>query len=154
VVRPLRGLSAVQLVSTKVSPLLESYVYPALLMDDGERIWHLNAAFARLWGPCYRAQNQQGCLSLLFGKRALELIFGFDVHEPLLSVWRSYFEDFDGPLTRIVALFRRAYQARPLDAEIARTLNRLKRYPIFLQLWERIEAGEADVRFIEHATQP
>ena len=151
VLRRLPDINTVQRVSGKLAPLLDSYPYPALLIDDGERIWYLNAAIVKLWGPCYGANDQQGCLPLFFGKRGLELIFGFDSHAPLLSVWRSYFEDFDELLIRIVALFWRAYRVRPQDAEMSCTLTRLKRYPVFLQLWQRIEAGETDVLYVEHA---
>jgi transcriptional regulator with XRE-family HTH domain len=151
VVRPLPDRDAVHLISSKLAPLLDTYPYPALLIDEGERIWYLNAPFARLWGPCYQVGDQRDCLPLLLGKRTLELIFGLDLHEPLLSAWQSYFEDFDTLLTRIVALFWRAYQARPQDAGMNRTLSRLMQHPVFRQLWERISAGETDLVLLEHA---
>jgi transcriptional regulator with XRE-family HTH domain len=139
VVRPLPDMNAVRLVSSKLAAVLETYPYPAMLIDDGERIWYLNVLVAKLWGPCYGANDWQGCLTLASGKRTLELIFDPDLHEPLFSTWRSYFEDYGSVLTRNEAYYWRAHQTRPQDPEMTRILSRLKRYPVFLQLWERIE---------------
>jgi transcriptional regulator with XRE-family HTH domain len=148
VVRPLPDESAVTALTLKLAPLLETYPYPALLIDEGERHWYMNALVAKLWGPCYGATDQQNCLRFAYGKRSLELLF--DQHEPRFHIWKSYFEDFDDVFTRNVALFWRAYRTRPQDPEIGKILTCLKHYPIFLDVWQKIETGDIDTLLVEH----
>jgi transcriptional regulator with XRE-family HTH domain len=148
---PLPDERDVDAVVAKLGPVLEGYPYPASLMDEGERIWHQNRLAVRLFGPLFGASDLAGWAAVARGQRTVEAIFDPDRYAEALPRWRAVYEDLDYMLTRNVALFWRACHVRLNDQELNRTVARLMRNPDFRRRWERVESGESDLLFIDHA---
>jgi transcriptional regulator with XRE-family HTH domain len=146
-ISPLPDSREVECVLTKLVPILESFPYPSMLVDEGERMWHFNRFAVALHGDCFGVFDRERFLKLVRGKRYLELIFCSELSE----TWEVYWEDPNFFASRLIALFWRAYHTRPLDPDMNRLLERLKKNPEFLHRWEEVERGEVDVLFVEHA---
>ena len=127
-------------------PTLESLPYPAMLGDEGERMWHYNRVAVALYGDIFSTRDQQGFLQIVSGKRALELIFLSDMWRR----WKPYWEDPEAFLTRLVALFWRACRSWRSDPEITQVLQNLTHNGEFLRRWEKVERGEVETVFIEY----
>lgn len=152
VVAPLPSEVTVASVLAKLVPVLDSYPYPVVLLDEGERQWYLNQIVATLWGQCYGATDQRGCLARIRGRRTVELIFDPAAYGECLSRWEAYYEDIEQVLMRNIALFWRAYCLRLNDPDLNRIVSGLKDNPDFLRRWKRIETGDIGLTFIDHAS--
>lgn len=133
-------------VLTQMVPLLESYPYPTTLMDEVERLWHFNKVAVALWGPSFGISEQEDFLALARGKRYLELVLDPRIY----ATWKTYWDDVDGILDRLIATFWRAHHAHAVDREVISAFENLIRRPEFRQRWEAIERGEAQVLFVEY----
>ena len=150
---PLPDENAVGWVLRKLQPVLDSYPYPALLLDESERIWFWNALCFYPWGQCYGVSNQHEFVSRVRGKRQLELIFDLQTYPATYSIWAAQWEDIDHIIRRNVALFWRAFRVRQQDPEMNQALNRLKANPDFLEIWGQVLRGPEEILMIEHDTQ-
>jgi transcriptional regulator with XRE-family HTH domain len=149
---PLPDDASVSSALAKLAPLLDSYPYPASLIDESERMWHLNPLAVRLWGACYGSTDQQACLELVRGRRTVEIIFDSDRSNDRLPCWASYYDDIDRVLMRVVALFWRAYRIHTYDVDLNRVALRLADNPACRGYLDRVENGEDVLQFIEHTT--
>lgn len=147
---PLPDEQGVETALSKIAPFLDSYPYPATLIDEGERIWRLNPLAVAIWGKWTFVGDQANCNRLARGKRFVELIFDPDVSHERLSVWKSHYEDADYCLDRNVALFWRSYNLHLDDPGMGKLVERLKTNRDFARRWERLERGEVYLLFIEH----
>ena len=48
---PLPDEKTIEAVVSKLAPLIETYPYPAEIMDESERVWHLNDMGTMVWAP-------------------------------------------------------------------------------------------------------
>jgi transcriptional regulator with XRE-family HTH domain len=149
---PLPDEQEVASALSKLAPLVDACPYPAILIDQGLRIWHLNAFVAELWGECYGATDQADCLRRVRGHRTVEMIFDLDYFDHLFPRWIAYHEDAEPLLMRKLTLFRRVCNLYPYEPGVRRLVERLKKNPQFLWRWERIERGENELLFIDHVT--
>jgi transcriptional regulator with XRE-family HTH domain len=95
---PLPDEAAARSVLSKLVPILESYPYPTILMDEGEVTWHYNSIGTVIFGPLYGFNDLERFRSSTRGTRTFELLFDPD----LFSRWKLYFEDLDNILMRVV----------------------------------------------------
>ena len=147
---PLPDEDAVEAVLARLAPLVDSYPYPAVVLDEGERLWYLNAAVATVWGPCYGASGQRACLDLVRGRRVVELIFDPEPGRARLSSWREYYPDLEQVLERVLTIFWRARSVRPHDAELERVVSHLARNPEFVERSERVARGTSELTLVDH----
>jgi transcriptional regulator with XRE-family HTH domain len=152
VVPPLPDDAAIRGALRKLAPLLDSFAYPATLIDEGERMWYSNELAVTLWGECYGSSCQERCLELIRGRRSLETIFEPAHYRERIAAWAAYYEDLEHVLLRNVALFWRAFRVRANDPEMKAALSRLSQNPDFCQLWDRVSHGENDLLYVDHAT--
>jgi transcriptional regulator with XRE-family HTH domain len=150
---PLPDKDAVGLVLQKLGPVLDSLPYPAMLLDEGERIWHWNAFCFYPWGQSYGASNQHEFLSRVRGKRHLEVIFDPQAYPASYFKWAARWENIDHIIRRNIALLWRAFRVRQQDQEMNQALNRLKANPDFLKIWRQILRGPEEILIVEHDTQ-
>jgi transcriptional regulator with XRE-family HTH domain len=134
-------------------PVVDSYPYPAGIIDEGERTWYWNALKFLVWGPCYRVSDRHAFDTKLKGKRPIEVLFDPEGYQIRYRAWAAYIEDIDNLITRLVAIFWRAYRIRPHDPTLIRTLSRLKQNPDFCVIWHQVQRGERNVHDLEHTTQ-
>jgi transcriptional regulator with XRE-family HTH domain len=149
---PLPDEASVSTVLARLAPLLDSYPYPASLIDESERMWHLNPLAVWLWGDCYGSTDHQRCLELVRGRRTVEIMFESDHSRDCLSRWASYYDDIDRVLMRVVALFWRAYRIHSYDVDLNRAASLLAENPAYRGYLERVENGDDALLFIEHTT--
>jgi transcriptional regulator with XRE-family HTH domain len=149
---PLPDEASVARVLSTLSSVLDSYAYPVVLLDEGERTWYFNTLVALLWGSCYGATDRDGCLARVRGRRIVELLFDPDLSPELLPRWKATYENIEQVLTRNISLFWRAHRIRLQDPDLNRILDRLRQNPDFVSRWERVERGDSDLLFIDHAT--
>lgn len=148
VATPLPNEHAVASALSTIAPLIDSSPYPMVLIDEGERIWYMNRFVATLWGECYGATDQKGCLTKVSGGRVVETMFD----DERSRLWDEYYADADKIVGRGVALFWRACHVQPHDPELARICARLKENPKFLAQWQRVESEVNDLLFPDHHT--
>jgi transcriptional regulator with XRE-family HTH domain len=152
IVAPLPDAQATDHVLSRLAPLLESYPYPVMLLDDGERNWYFNEYAMLLWGDCYGTPSQQAWRARVRGRRAVEFIFDPAPNAARLPYWQAYYEDVELVLTRVILQFWRAYRSRLNDPEMTEIVNRLSANPEFAKRWERVEQNIEDVLFLDHHT--
>jgi transcriptional regulator with XRE-family HTH domain len=146
---PLPDRREVAHVIAELVPRLESLPYPAMLNDEGERLWYYNGIAAALLGFTLGLENHEALLARIRGKIGmLELISNSDVYER----WKPCWENVDDLLIRWIALLWRVYRIRQHDPHLSRGVTLLKSNPELLGLWERVERGDADVLFLEQGT--
>ncbi|HEY3083784.1 MAG TPA: helix-turn-helix domain-containing protein [Chloroflexota bacterium] len=143
---------AVTAALAKLAPLLDSFPYPASLIDEGERLWHLNPLAVALWGDCYGSTDRARCLALVRGRRTVEMIFDPEHYPERRRIWAAYYADIERVLMRNVALLWRAHSIRVNDPEMSQTVARLLANPDFRRRWEQVGSGEDELLFVEHAT--
>ncbi len=134
----------------EVVPVLESYPYPALLMDTGERVWYVNPLVARVWGAALGGSEHRACMKSVQGRRTLEFVFD----SRFQPVWRSLVADLDRVMDRHVSLFWRAYHFHPQEADMNQVLAVLKQSPEFLRRWQDLEEGKVKILLVEHDWLP
>jgi transcriptional regulator with XRE-family HTH domain len=144
---------AVTSVVTLLSPLLDNYPYPAMLLDDAERVWHWNPLVTPIWGPCFGVSFPEEFSSRIRGRRPIEILFDSEHYGTRSQFWREYVGDLDSFVTRAVTTFWRAFCTYPHDTSIKLALTRLKQNPDFLRAWEQLLAGQREPLFVEHAVQ-
>jgi transcriptional regulator with XRE-family HTH domain len=125
----------------EVVPVLESYPYPALLMDTGERVWYVNPLVARVWGIGLGGSEHKLCMKSVHGRRTLEFVFD-PRYQP---VWQALVPDLDRVMDRHVSLFWRAYHFHPHEADMNQVLKVLKQNPEFLRRWQDLEEGKVKI---------
>jgi hypothetical protein len=146
---PLPDRREVAHVLTELVPKLESLPYPAMLNDEGERIWYYNRVAATLLGFTLGLENYEALLAKIRGKLGmLELISSSAVYER----WKRCWENADDLLIRWIALLWRVYRIRQHDPHLSRGIALLKSNPELLRIWERVERGDAHVLFLEQGT--
>lgn len=149
---PLPDEAAAAAVLARLVPILNTYPYPVVLLDEGERQWYANAFGAVLWGQCLGSTDPGRYLSRIRGQRVVELLFDPDQSARHLPQWQACYENIDYVLNRIVALFWRVCRMRLQDAALQATVARLRQNPAFGERWEQLEVGAIDLLFIDHAT--
>jgi transcriptional regulator with XRE-family HTH domain len=150
---PLPDEKAVKATLSKLASFMDSCPYPATLCDEGERIWYVNPVAAAIWGQwTFGADDHTDCNRLIRGKRVVELIFDPEYYPVRCPVWKLHYENADWCLDRNVTLFWRGYQLHLDDLEMRRVVERLKTNPDFARRWERLECGDSNLVFIEHAS--
>jgi transcriptional regulator with XRE-family HTH domain len=136
-------------VLAELVPRLESFSYPAMLNDEGERLWYYNRLAVALLGTTLGIEEHAAFLERIRGKLGmLELIYNSDVYKR----WKTYWENADDLLTRWIALLWRVYRIRQHDPHMARMVALLKTNPELLGFWEQIERGDVDILFVEQGT--
>ena len=148
-ITPLPGSEEVAHVLAELVPRLESFPYPAMLNDEGERLWYYNRVAVALLGTTLGVKEHAAFLRIVTGKLGmLELI----PYSHIYAKWKRYWENADDLLTRWIALLWRAYRIRQQDPHMIRVVALLKKNPELLRFWERIEVGDTDVLFLEQGT--
>ncbi|MCW5980092.1 MAG: helix-turn-helix domain-containing protein [Bryobacteraceae bacterium] len=143
---PLPNEEAVREELIQFTPLISTLPYPALLMDEGERVWHLNVLLATCWGACFGSDSHRECLSSIRGKRNVQFLF----HPKHFPTWRVYFPKLHQVMDRHVGLFWRAYQLRPCDPDMNEALGMLQSHEEFRRRWRALEAGKMNLLLVEH----
>jgi len=146
---PLPEESSVNEVLSKLASFLEARSYPCWLIDDAERIWHFNYLAAVVFGAHYGTSDHVSLMSMVRGKRILELLFSGKGAEAILLKWRANYENADDVLDRLIVQFWRACCARPYDLSMTALVDNLRKHPDFVRRWERVERGEIDILFVE-----
>ena len=136
-----------------LQPVLDSYPYPAMVLDEGERIWFWNSFCFYPWGQFYEAFDQNEFALRVRGKCHLEFIFDPQHYPDSYSVWASRWENFDRITRRNVELLWRAFRIRQRDPQMNRCLNRLKTNPAFFKIWQECIFGPEETIMLEHDTQ-
>ena len=145
---PLRA--EVDALLCEIVPVLQSYLYPALLMDGGERVWYVNPLLAQMWGAGLGGSDHAECMKSLQGRRTLEFVFD----PKFLPVWRTLVPDLGRVMDRHVSLFWRAYHLHSQEAGMNQALAALKNNPEFLQRWQDLEEGKVKMLLVEHDGLP
>jgi transcriptional regulator with XRE-family HTH domain len=143
---PLPNDEEVRELLLQFTPLINALPYPALLMDEGERVWHLNVLVATCWGACFGSDRHRECLSSIRGKRNVQFLF----HPTHFPTWRERFPKLHQVMDRHVGLFWRAYQLRPCDPDMNETLGVLQSHEEFRRRWRALEAGKMNLLLVEH----
>jgi len=143
---PLPNEDEVRAMVFRFTPLINRLPYPALFMDEGERVWYLNGLVAACWGACFGSDRHGECLSLIRGRRNVQFLF----HPRHFATWRGYFPKLHQVMDRHVGLFWRAYRLRPLDCDMNETLGALLRHEEFRRRWQALEAGRMNLLLVEH----
>jgi transcriptional regulator with XRE-family HTH domain len=126
-------------------PVIDCYLYPSLVMDVGERIWHVNPLVVEMWGACLGGTTRSECLASVRGKRSVQFLFNFRAQE-----WHNRLLQPGQVMDRHAALFWRAYHLHSQDPEMNQALASLKRNPEFLQRWQEMEEGKSKIVLLEH----
>jgi transcriptional regulator with XRE-family HTH domain len=134
----------------EIVPVLQSYPYPALLMDGGERVWYVNPLLAEMWGAGLGGSDHAECMKSVRGRRTLEFVFD----PTFLPVWRNLVQDLGRVMDRHVSLFWRAYHLHSQEADMNQALTALKTNPEFLQRWQDLEEGKVKILLLEHDWLP
>jgi hypothetical protein len=121
-----------------------------VILDEAERLWYVNPIVAQVWGPCYGASDQQGCIDLVRGRRVVDLMFDPDPARARLRVWRTFYDDFEGVVGRILSVFARVCAARPNDPELRAAVARLSLDPEFRSRWEVLDLDGDEHLLLDH----
>ena len=131
---PLPDVNAALSVVRLLQPLLDSYPYPAILQDEGGRIWFWNKFCVYPWRDCYGASNEEEFVARVRGKRQLEVVFDPEKYPATYFIWATRWENIDHIIHRNVALLWRAFRVRQQDPDMNDGLNRLKQNAEFRKL--------------------
>jgi transcriptional regulator with XRE-family HTH domain len=148
---PLPEPAAIERVMTKLRPVVDSYPYPAVLLDESERQWYQNWLAAELWGQCFGSTDHSGLIELIRGRRSVEFLFDPAISADRRPLWQAAYGDLEHIMDRNVALFWRTCKLRPDDLEQSAIAARLMANPEFSSRWERMEEGVSDLSFLDHA---
>jgi transcriptional regulator with XRE-family HTH domain len=149
VAAPLPDDHAVSTALERLAPLIDSYPYPVVLLDEGERHWYVNEITVTAWGACYGVGDRLAYLERMRGRRSVEVLFDPHTGAERQACWRHYYEDVDHVLTRIVAAFWRAWRVRLHDPEMQRIVALLLGSPEFIARWARLEHDQSELLFVD-----
>jgi transcriptional regulator with XRE-family HTH domain len=148
---PLPSTEEAETVVDFLASYLNTLSYPALLLDEGERVWDLNPLYATVLGICSLTNSYDGCLAKARGKGMVELVFDPDDYEYRLAIWKKYFDDLDYVLNRYISLFWRSYRLHVHDIETEKLVAHLRKNPDFSSRWANLERGQSNVFLTDHA---
>lgn len=127
-------------------PLIESYPYPAAVVDTLERIWDINTVQARVYACNFGSPRREDYLARWQGHFTAEINFDPVVKERI----RRLMAEPDRFLRRTVARFYWAYQQRQSDPMFEQALERLWRDPEFVELWNTVGRRDDDPAYLDH----
>ncbi len=148
---PLPDAETARAVLAKLRPVIDTYPYPASVIDEGERIWQFNQLGGDLWSPSYGTTSLSNCMAVVQGHPPVELLFDPQSGPIWIRRWQTYYANLGYALDRNVTLLWRAYQTRSQDVEMSQLVAKLMLNQDFRSRWEKIEIGLDDALFPDHA---